>query len=182
MAKRYLRLGGNVNIDTSSGECKVCRKPLGKYQGSVLLDLQARDFGLQKKVLACSQECISVLEAAEYVRTSVEVVYRIHSGWPNNPVWDCPVELHPFNYVSHLHTTRASRAAPSIFSGKVSGLFFSAHGSSFPVESREGKLMLITYINDQRQEQEIGVGGAIKNLIALKITLAGFKLVDKFLP
>jgi hypothetical protein len=71
------------------------------------------------------------------------LAYKIESGWPNVPVWYCPVVLKPeIAVIDHLHTTRSVNEAPTVFSGKVSGLLFRAHGNLFPIESREGYLVM----------------------------------------
>ncbi len=70
------------------------------------------------------------------------LAYQIESGWEKAPFWWCPVEYQPVKSVKHLHTTKRLGDAPSVFHGVVSGLVFIARGSTYPIESRHGRLLV----------------------------------------
>jgi hypothetical protein len=72
------------------------------------------------------------------------ICYAIESGWEEAPTWYCEVEYRAdIEKAQHLHTTPYLGAAPSVFSGRVSGLVFLARGSSYPIESRSGTLLIV---------------------------------------
>jgi hypothetical protein len=83
-----------------------------------------------------------LLIQAEKEITMKVICYKIQSGWINAPQWYCRVEFDKaIQIVAHIHTTKDLGAAPSVFKGNVSGLFFHANGV-FPIESRKGDLLI----------------------------------------
>jgi len=72
------------------------------------------------------------------------IFFQIESGFPENPIWKCPVSFKQSEQKQkvHFHTTQRLGESPSVFEGRISGLFFACKGGNFPVEVREGSLVL----------------------------------------
>ena len=157
MSKRYEYLDGCPNL-------KGCRQvdPICVICGVEPVKTTWRDNRSMKNVGICARRrCQKEAKAAVYLRNGEQITYRIESGWETNPIWHCKVILDKPVEVGHLHTTQALGDAPSVFSGKTSGLLFQPTGGLWPIEAREGQLILTSWVDDVKSTQEISVAEAI---------------------
>jgi len=156
MSQRYKYVSAVLHRHRKAGEvqCVIC----GEKGHWVFFDNKEK-----QRVYACRAHRED-MEKMTYVRNELIVQYRLRSGWDENPIWHCPVVLDKPQQVDHLHTTQDAGQAPSIFSGKTSGLLFKARGSLWPIEARNGQLELVIWKNDNKQVKNISPQEAISIL------------------
>ncbi len=156
--KRFEYLKANVGPTSArSGRCEICGAPISAGRGYIYLEYAA-DSPSPRLVLVCRKCHTAGTPDAEEIRRDYAVVeYRIESGWENNPIWMCPVQFVPEarGVCFGQMTTAAAGEPPSLVDGESSGLFFRARGSSWPIEAREGRLVLVMYRDDRSSSRYI---------------------------